>query len=385
MRIALARALFCVPDILLLDEPTNHLDLYSCLWLEKYLNECWSGTVLIVSHQRDFLNAVATDILHLTNKKIDHYKGDFDNFENVRYQKLLQQQRAHEAQQSRVKHMQQFIDRFRYNAKRASLVQSRIKTLEKMVLVDEVLNDATLVLKFPDPDPLTPPILQFRDVSFGYPDKRQLFKNVNLGIDLDSRVALVGANGTGKSTLLKLMAGDIEPTTGTILRHSKLRFAKFSQHFVDQLHDLTASPLEHFMQVYHPIAMQTARAHLGAFGLSGDLATRNITSLSGGQKSRLVFAILAWKNPHILLLDEPTNHLDIETIDSLCQALGLFKGGVLLVSHDERLISVVCDQLWYFKDNEVLIFDGEFGDYKKLLMADIQLDGSNPATKHKPM
>eukprot|EP01118_Nematostelium_gracile_P018976 TRINITY_DN8612_c0_g1_i2.p1 TRINITY_DN8612_c0_g1~~TRINITY_DN8612_c0_g1_i2.p1 ORF type:complete len:705 (-),score=189.30 TRINITY_DN8612_c0_g1_i2:34-2148(-) len=374
MRVALARALFCQPDILLLDEPTNHLDLFSCLWLERYLTESWSGTVLIVSHQRDFLNAVVTDILHLHNRKIDHYKGNFDAFENVRYDRMLQQQRQFDAQQKRIKHVQQFIDRFRYNANRANLVQSRLKALEKMVMVEQLHDDPTLVLRFPDPEQLTPPILQFRDVTFSYDkDSKPLFKNVNVGIDLDSRVALVGANGTGKSTLLQLMAGELEPTTGYILRHSKLKFAKFSQHFVDQLHDLSISPLEHFMNTYSGVQMQTARSHLGSFGLSGDIALRGISTLSGGQKSRLVFALLSWKNPHVLLLDEPTNHLDIETIDSLCQALATFKGGVLLVSHDERLISVVCDQLWYLKNNEVHIYDGEFTEYRKLLMSEIQM------------
>jgi len=372
MRIALARALFCKPDILLLDEPTNHLDLFSCLWLENYLQN-WKGTLLIVSHQRDFINAVATDILHLINKKIDLYKGNFDAFEQAKYEKILLQQRTHEAQQKQVKHIQQFIDRFRYNAKRASLVQSRLKQLAKMQLVDEVILDPTLVINFPEPEELIPPILQFWDVSFKYnaTDSDCLFKNLNLGIDMDSRVALLGANGVGKSTLLKLMSGELEPTTGQVIRNQKLRFAKFSQHFVDQLADFDVSPLEHFMALHPGIQMQTVRNHLGSFGLSGDLALRSISALSGGQKSRLIFAILAWKKPHVLLLDEPTNHLDIETIDSLCQALGMFKGGVLLVSHDERLISIVCDQLWYMKDQTVHVFEGEFSDYKKMLLENV--------------
>jgi len=191
---------------------------------------------------------------------------------------------------------------------------------------------------------------------------------------MESRVALLGSNGAGKSTLLKLMAGELEPTTGRVIRNGKLRFAKFSQHFVDQIGDYNVSPLEHFMEKNPGVPMQTARSHLGSFGLSGDLALRSIQTLSGGQKSRLVFALLAWKRPHVLLLDEPTNHLDIETIDSLCQALGTFKGGVLLVSHDERLISIVCDQLWFLKDKKISVLEGEFSEYKKYLVSQIALD-----------
>lgn len=375
MRIALARALFCRPDLLLLDEPTNHLDLFSVLWLEAYLL-AWKGTLLIVSHQRDFINAVATDILHLKNKKVDHYKGDFDNFETVMYERALNQQKAFDAQQRKINHVQAFINRFRYNANRAALVQSRLKALAKMQLVDEIALDPTLVIEFPDPDELTPPILQFYDVSFKYGNGEYLFQNLNIGIDMDSRVALLGSNGAGKSTLLKLMAGELEPTSGRVIRNGKLRFAKFSQHFVDQLGDYNVSPLEHFMDKNPGVLMQTARSHLGSFGLSGDLALRSIQTLSGGQKSRLVFAMLAWKKPHVLLLDEPTNHLDIETIDSLCQALGTFKGGVLLVSHDERLISIVCDQMWFLREKKIAVMDGEFTDYKKFLVAQIAADSN---------
>jgi len=366
MRIALARALFCKPDLLLLDEPTNHLDLYAIIWLENYLQN-WKGTILIVSHQRAFLNCVATDILHLFNKKIDHYKGNYDMFEQVRYDRLLQQQRKFDAQQKQIKHVQAFIDRFRYNAKRASMVQSRIKSLEKMEVVEEVLSDPTLTIQFSDPETLTPPILQFQDASFSYPgSSKMLFRNLDMGIDLESRVALVGANGVGKSTLLNILAGEMEPTKGLVLRHGKLRFARFSQHFVDQL-NLDQSPLEHFMSVYPGILPLPARAHLGSFGLSGDLALRTINTLSGGQKSRLVFAVMAFRKPHVLLLDEPTNHLDMETIDSLVKALLTFRGGVLLISHDERLISLVCDQIWYFRDGKVMQFNGEFTEYKKML------------------
>lgn len=272
--------------------------------LENYL-QTWEGALLIVSHQREFLNAVVTDIIHLHSKKLEYYKGNYDAFEQARYERLTLQQRKHDAQVKQKKHIQAFIDRFRYNAKRASLVQSRIKTLEKMDVVEEVLNDPTLILQFPDPDPVSLPHLQFKDVSFGYTPENILFRDLNIGIDMDSRVALVGANGVGKSTLMHLLSGELQPSTGQVVRNPKLRFARFSQFFVETL-SFDLSPLEHFLKVYPGVTPQLARTHLGAFGLSGDIALRTINTLSGGQKSRLVFAILAWKKPHILLLDEPT-------------------------------------------------------------------------------
>jgi len=369
MRISLGRALFSKPDLLLLDEPTNHLDLYSTLWLEEYLQK-WEGTIFVVSHHRQFLSAVSTDIIHLQGKKLEHYKGNYDMFEQVKDERMRQQQRAFDSQQSKRKHIQAFIDRFRYNANRAALVQSRLKALERMEVIDAVSQDPTVILQLTDPDTIAPPILQFRDVTFGYPQKKPLFTNLNLGIDMESRVALVGANGAGKSTLLSLMAGDMEPSSGTVLRNPKLRFARFSQHFVDQL-DLGMSCVDHFMTTYPGVPLQTVRSHLGSFGLSGEIALRTINTLSGGQKSRLVLATLSWRKPHVLLLDEPTNHLDIETIDALSNALLTYKGGVLLVSHDERLITLVCDQIWYLHNNTVTVFDGDFEAYKKLLLKEM--------------
>ncbi|KAF2072970.1 hypothetical protein CYY_005710 [Polysphondylium violaceum] len=368
MRVSLARALFIQPDVLLLDEPTNHLDLFACLWLESYLVN-WSKTLVIVSHQREFLNAVCTDIIHLNNKKLDYYKGNYAVFEKTRSDRLKSQQRAFEAQQSQKKHIQAFIDRFRYNAKRAKMAQSRIKQLERMDSISEVLDDPSVTLNFLEPEPISPPILQFQDVSFGYTPDKLLFKNLNLGIDMDSRVALVGANGAGKTTLLRLLCGELEETSGLVIRHGKLRFSRFSQHFVDQL-DLSKSPLDNFLTKYPGTNPQVARAHLGKFGLSGDIALRTVNTLSGGQKSRVVLSQIAYTRPHILLLDEPSNHLDIDTVDALCQALNEFEGGILLVTHDERLISLVCDEIWYFdgeegEPKEVKPFDGDWTDYKR--------------------
>jgi len=368
MRVALARALFIQPDILLLDEPTNHLDLFATLWLENYLST-WKKTLLIVSHQREFLNNVATDIIHLTQKTLMHYKGNYDNFEKIAGEKLRQQQRKFDAQQAQRKHIQKFIDRFRYNAKRATMAQSRIKTLEKMQLVSEVVEEESVRLIFPDPnDVLSPPILQLVDAGFRYSaDQAPLFSNLNMSIDMQSRIALVGPNGSGKSTLLKLLSGEINPTSGMVLRNPKLSFAQFSQHFVDQL-DLTLSPLEYFHMHNPSMTMQDIRSHLGGFGLSGDLALRTMSALSGGQKSRVVFAMMAKKTPHILLLDEPSNHLDIETIEGLARSLTTYQGGVLLVSHDERLITLICDEIWRIDNGQVIPFEGDFEDYKNKLI-----------------
>eukprot|EP01103_Thecamoeba_quadrilineata_P012333 TRINITY_DN3154_c0_g2_i1.p1 TRINITY_DN3154_c0_g2~~TRINITY_DN3154_c0_g2_i1.p1 ORF type:complete len:729 (+),score=198.26 TRINITY_DN3154_c0_g2_i1:104-2290(+) len=368
MRVALARALFIQPDILLLDEPTNHLDLFATLWLENYLST-WKKTLLIVSHQREFLNNVATDIIHLTQKTLSHYKGNYDNFEKIAGEKFRQQQRKFDAQQAQRKHIQKFIDRFRYNAKRATMAQSRIKKLEKMQLVSEVVEEEPVRLVFPDPsDNLSPPILQLVDAGFKYASNQApVFSDLNMNIDMQSRIALVGPNGSGKSTLLKLLSGELNPTSGMVLRNPKVRFSQFSQHFVDQL-DLTMSALEYFHSHHSTMAMQDIRSHLGSFGLSGDLALRTMSALSGGQKSRVVFAMMAKATPHILLLDEPSNHLDIETIEGLARSLTTYQGGVLLVSHDERLITLVCDEIWKIDNGRVLPFEGDFEDYKNSLI-----------------
>nr|CAB3503490.1 unnamed protein product [Digitaria exilis] len=346
MRIALARALFIEPDLLLLDEPTNHLDLHAVLWLETYLLK-WPKTFIVVSHAREFLNTVVTDILHLHGRKLHAYKGDYDTFERTREEHLKNQQKAFETNEKARSHMQAFIDKFRYNAKRASLVQSRIKALERMEHVDAVVSD---------PD----------DASFGYPGGPTLFKNLNFGIDLDSRISMVGPNGIGKSTILKLISGDLQPTSGTVFRSPKVRMAVFNQHHVDGL-DLTVNPLLYMMRCYPGVPEQKLRAHLGSFGVSGNLALQPMYTLSGGQKSRVAFAKITFKKPHIILLDEPSNHLDLDAVEALIQGLLVFQGGVLMVSHDEHLITGSVDELWVVSEGRVTPFSGTFKDYKKSL------------------
>ncbi|XP_042449338.1 ABC transporter F family member 3-like isoform X3 [Zingiber officinale] len=368
MRIALARALFVEPDLLLLDEPTNHLDLHAVLWLESYLVK-WPKTFIVVSHAREFLNTVVTDILHLHGKQLTSYKGDYDTFERTKVEQLQNQQKAFEANEKARAHMQAFIDKFRYNAKRASLVQSRIKALDRMGIVDAIINDPDYKFDFPTPDDRPgPPIISFSDVSFGYPGGPILFKNLNFGIDLDSRIAMVGPNGIGKSTILKLISGDLQPTSGTVFRSAKVRMAVFSQHHVDGL-DLSSNPLLYMMRCYPGVPEQKLRAHLGSFGVTGNLALQPMYTLSGGQKSRVAFAKITFKKPHIILLDEPSNHLDLDAVEALIQGLVIFQGGVLMVSHDEHLIAGSVGELWAVSESRVAPFSGTFQDYKKKLKA----------------
>lgn len=371
MRLALARALFCNPDVLLLDEPTNMLDVRTVIWLENYLRK-WDKTVLVVSHDRGFLNNISTDIIHLFAQTLTAYPGDYESFATTRAERIKAQARMREAQEQQMAHIQAFVDKFRYNAKRASLVQSRLKKLEKMDVIPEVLEDPTLFFTFPQCTTLRPPIIQFQDVEFGYSEDRILFQDVNFSIDQESRIALVGPNGAGKSTLLNLIAGDIEATKGFLFRHGRLRLARFSQHHVDQL-DLELTSVEFFQKSFPGKDSQFYRSFLGRYGITGDMPNQKIETLSGGQKSRVVFAFMAMQEPQIMILDEPVNHLDIETVDVLCQALNAYNGGVVLISHDERLITHCCDEVWIIKEKHVTRWDGDFDDYKKLVLREIDL------------
>ncbi|XKL66256.1 hypothetical protein PGB90_009676 [Kerria lacca] len=366
MRLALARALFSSPDLLLLDEPTNMLDMKAIIWLENYL-QTWPKTLLVVSHDRHFLDTVPTDILHFHSQRIDCYRGNYELFEKTKTEKLKNQQREIEAQQAQRQHVQEFIDKFRYNANRASSVQSKIKMLEKMPELKPIEKEQEVVLKFPDTDSLSPPIIQIDEVSFRYtPNSEYIFKNVNLGANLDSRICIVGDNGAGKTTLLKLIMGILTPTMGTIHTHRNLKFGYFSQHHVDQL-DMHLSSVE-FLQNFHKgKPVEEYRRHLGAFGLSGDLALQPVGSLSGGQKSRVAFAKMCLSLPNFLILDEPTNHLDIETIEALGKAVQKYTGGVILVSHDERLIRKVCKELWVCGKGTVKSIEGGFDEYRKIV------------------
>ena len=314
MRIALARALFVGPDVLLLDEPTNHLDLHAVLWLQEYL-ATWNKTLVVVSHARAFLNVTVTDILHFHNCAIARYKGDYDHFEEARAIALRNNERQRESQEKAKAHMQAFIDKFRCNASRAAMVQSRIKAMGRMEAVAEILSDPSLRFSFAAPEQLSPPVLQLQDVAFAYgagdggapsepPTRPALFEHVNLGLDLRSRVALVGPNGVGKSTLLKIMEGELEPTCGAVHRSGRLRTGRFSQHHVDQL-DLRLTALEWFVKLHPHAKPLEIRAHLGSMGLGGNTALQRMSTLSGGQKSRVAFAQLMWQKPHVRAAARP--------------------------------------------------------------------------------
>ncbi|KAI6216366.1 ATP-binding cassette sub-family F member 3 [Aphelenchoides besseyi] len=364
MRVALARALFMKPDLLLLDEPTNMLDMRAVYWLENHLQE-WESTIFIVSHDRKFLNAICTDIVHLHSQRLDQYKGNYDSYEKNMREKLTLQQREYEAQQQLRSHVQEFIDKFRYNAKRASMVQSRIKMLEKLPVLQAVVQEAEVKLAFPKCDILNNPVLQLDEVTFQYKKESPLiFQNICVGSQNDSRICIVGENGSGKTTLLKILLGELSPSSGLRNVNRRINIGYFTQHHVDQL-EMECSVLELCAQRYPGMNQEDYRAALGRFGLSGDIVFQSIETLSGGQKSRLAFACLGLQKPNYLVLDEPTNHLDVETVDALGAALNEFNGGVVLVSHDERLIDLVCKELWVVKDRTITHLEGGLEEYKK--------------------
>ncbi|KAJ3051263.1 hypothetical protein HK097_007748 [Rhizophlyctis rosea] len=383
MRLALARALFCRPDLLLADEVTNYLDFPAVVWLERYFQK-WAATLLIVSHDRSFLDAVSTDILHLHNNQLDYYRGNFTNFVATKSERRRNQIREYEAQLQYRQHLQAFIDRWRYNAKRAAQAQSKIKILEKLPPLEPPpkddmegiqgdSGDGSVYFRFPDAEKLSPPILQMSDASFGYTPTRTILKDVSFDLQMDSKIAIVGPNGAGKSTLVRLLTGENGPQRGICHRHGRLRIGLFSQHHVDQL-ELGASSVQFLAGRFPGQQEEDYRRVLGRYGLTGTSALQPIGTLSGGQKSRVVFAWMAMSNPHVLILDEPTNHLDMDSIDALSAALREFKGGVAIVSHDEQFLDATCNEVWVCDKGTLNRFEGKVGDgdgvvrqYKKSL------------------
>ncbi|XP_015951791.1 ABC transporter F family member 1 isoform X1 [Arachis duranensis] len=366
MRIALARALFMNPTILLLDEPTNHLDLEACVWLEESLKK-FDRILVVISHSQDFLNGVCTNIIHMQNKKLKLYTGNYDQYVQTRSELEENQMKQYKWEQEQIASMKEYIARFGHgSAKLARQAQSKEKTLAKMErggLTERVVKDKVLVFHFTDVGKLPPPVLQFVEVTFGYTPDNLIYKNIDFGVDCDSRVALVGPNGAGKSTLLKLMTGDLIPNDGMVRRHNHLRIAQFHQHLADKL-DMEMSALQFMMKEYPGNEEEKMRAAIGKFGLSGKAQIMPMKNLSDGQRSRVIFAWLAWKQPHLLLLDEPTNHLDIETIDSLAEALNEWDGGMVLVSHDFRLINQVAHEIWVCANQTITRWDGDIMDFK---------------------
>ncbi len=364
MRVALARALFMEPDLLLLDEPTNHLDLEAATWLEAWLMR-FSGAVLLVSHDRFLLERATDAIAHLDQRRITLYPGNFADFLRIRAERLAQTLATNARVVSERQRIQGFVDRFRAKASKARQAQSRLKALEKLPPVENVIEDAPTRFAFPEPGELPPPILQLENAAVGY-DARPVLRGLDLRLDQEDRVALLGANGNGKSTLAKLIAGRLAPLTGEMRRSGKLRVGYFAQHQAEEL-DLGGTPLSH-MAAALPSATETqARSQLARFGLDADRATTRVGALSGGEKARLLLALTTREAPHLLILDEPTNHLDIDAREALVKALADYPGAVLLITHDAHLVELVADRLWLVADGTVRPYEGDIGDYRGLL------------------
>eukprot|EP01134_Creolimax_fragrantissima_P004403 CFRG4403T1 len=373
MRVALARALFVKPTLLLLDEPTNHLDLEACVWLEQYLST-YDRILVVVSHSQDFLNGVCTNMMHLNkDKHLEYYGGNYDAYVKTRGENEINQMKQYTKQQEEIKHIKDFISSCGTYANLVRQAKSRQKILDKMIadgLIPKVEEERTVPLAFPDPDILAPPVLAFNNVGFAYSGKTEdlLYTGLEFGVDLDSRVVLVGPNGAGKSTLLKLMQDEISPTIGTINRHTHLNMARYHQHSTDQL-VLDMTPIEYMRSEFAELnlGIDVWRTRLGKFGITGKTQTSTIGTMSDGQKSRLVFCWLAEKKPHLLLFDEPTNHLDMEGIDALAVGINQYKGGMVLVSHDFRLLQQVAKEIWVCDKKKVEKWPGDILSYKKHL------------------
>ncbi len=365
MRLALAGVLFAQPDLLLLDEPTNYLDLEGALWLESYLTR-YPHTVIVISHDRGLLNRAVGAILHLEDRQLTLYQGGYDTFARTRAERRAVQAAAAKKQEERKAHLQSFVDRFRAKASKAKQAQARLKMIARMDTITAPEEAAKRVFSFPQPDQLSPPIVALEGGATGYGD-RQVLSRLNLRIDQDDRIALLGRNGQGKSTLSKLLADRLVLMDGKMVRSSKLRIGYFAQHQVDELH-LDETPLQHLQRERPEAAPPKLRAQLAGFGLMAAQAETEVGRLSGGQKARLSLLLATLDAPHMLILDEPTNHLDIESREALVEALTEYSGAVILVSHDMHLLSLVADRLWLVKDGTVKPYEDDLDAYRALLL-----------------
>ncbi|MDD4556339.1 MAG: ABC-F family ATP-binding cassette domain-containing protein [Alphaproteobacteria bacterium] len=365
MRMALAATLFQPSDILLLDEPTNHLDLEASIWLESHLQK-YAGTLLLISHDRHILNAICNYIIHFDNQKLVTYSGDYDTFKRTRdMQKILLQKQAVK-QEKKKEHLQSFVDRFRYKASKAKQAQSRIKMLEKMDDVALIEDNAATRFSFPNPLELAPPLISVEDGVIGYGEKVVL-RNLNFSIGEEDRIALLGANGNGKSTLAKLIADRLKLMEGKIHRNNKLKVGYFAQHQAEEL-PLDQTPTEFMSRLMNENSESKVRSHLASFGLEKEKALTMIEKLSGGEKAKLLFAAMSYEAPALLILDEPNNHLDMDARDALVTAVNNYTGAVILITHDLHLIELIADDLWLIKDGRCKAFDGDLQDYRNILL-----------------
>jgi len=366
-RVALAAALFREPNLLLLDEPTNHLDFEAMVWLENFLIR-YKHTLVIISHDRDILNKTVEHIVHLENLKLNLYTGNYDSFEHKRAERMLGQQALREKQLAQKAHMMKFVERFKAKASKARQAQSRLKMIAKMDIVDAVMADRVTTFTFPEPTEEKSPLIVLENVDAGYSKDKPVLKNLGLRIDADDRIALLGANGNGKSTLMKLISGRLPPLAGEIHKSGKLRVGYFAQFQTDEL-DTTQTPYE---LMYRSMPKGTAeakiRAALAKFGFDKFKADTTIGDLSGGEKARLLFCLMSFHAPHIMLLDEPTNHLDIDAREALMQALNNYNGAVIIVSHDPHLVECVADRLWLVAGGTCKPYDGDLDDYRDLVV-----------------
>jgi ATP-binding cassette subfamily F protein 3 len=372
MRVALAAVLFTQPDLLLLDEPTNYLDLEGAIWLESYLAK-YPHTVIIVSHDRGLLNRAVGSILHLEDRKLTFYQGAYDTFAKTRAARLASAEAEAKRQDARRTHLQSYVDRFRYKADKAKQAQSRLKMISKLEPITRPQEAALRRFSFPDPEELSPPIVRVENGTVGYEDAA-ILSRLDLRIDQDDRIALLGQNGEGKSTLSKLISGRLDPMAGRVVTSNKLRIGYFAQHQVDELF-VDETPLDHIRRLRPEKTPAQLRAILGGFGIGAEQADTEVGRLSGGQKARLSLLLATIDAPHLLILDEPTNHLDIESREALVEALTAYSGAVVLVSHDMHLLSLVADRLWLVKGGRVTPYDDDLDTYRSQL-----LSGDKPTT-----
>ncbi|MFT0531425.1 ABC-F family ATP-binding cassette domain-containing protein [Castellaniella hirudinis] len=370
MRIALARALMAPSDLLLLDEPTNHLDLDAMLWLERWLGG-YPGTVLLISHDTEFLDAVARTILHFEHDKLIRYKGGYQDFLEQRAERLRQNQLARQKQSREAAHLQAFIDRFKAKASKAKQAQSRVKALARMQTLAPLAVESGIDIRLPDPQQTPDVLLRLKDAALGYPagpggPARTILDDVGLMVRGGSRIGILGVNGAGKSTLVKTLAQELAPLAGQVQPARGLEVGYFAQQQLDVL-DPESSPLQHFARIAPDTREQELRNMLGRFGFGGDMVSQPVAPFSGGEKARLALALIVWRKPNLLLLDEPSNHLDVDTREALARALAEFPGSVLLVSHDRHLLRTTVDTFWIVADGHVQPFDGDLEDYRDWL------------------